>query len=37
MQMRMNLIEKGVSHVKKQLDKALPDLPALEDPVTETH
>jgi predicted acylesterase/phospholipase RssA len=41
MQMRMNLIEKGVSHVKKQLDKALMDLPVLEkeleEPGTETH
>lgn len=40
MQMRMNLIEKGVSHVKKQLDKALTDLPVLEKelekPDTET-
>jgi hypothetical protein len=35
MQMRTNLIEKGVSHVKKQLDKALPVLEELDTEISE--
>uniref|UniRef100_A0A6C0DQQ5 PNPLA domain-containing protein n=1 Tax=viral metagenome TaxID=1070528 RepID=A0A6C0DQQ5_9ZZZZ len=35
MQMRMNLIEKGVSHVKKQLDKALSVLEELDTEISE--
>ena len=35
MQIRMNLIEKGVSHVKKQLDKALPVLEELDTEISE--